>query len=123
MQVETKMGFKNPDTRCYRNSIFQMLAHAPVILHWVEWYRFQHVPQNRVCQFGQNEGRCKVCLLYDLLLTFWDSDAGDCEATLAELWDRVFPDLNGGTMTGEQDAAEFWAELYRQLSEDTRPIL
>lgn len=122
MQDQTKKGFKNPHSVCYRNAVFQMLAHTSILMHWVEWYRFNHVPAKQVCTLGKKNGRCKICLLYDVLLTFWHCEAGDCEATVTALWDRIFPDWNKGKMFGEQDAAEFWSELYRQLYEDTRPI-
>lgn len=75
-----------------------------------------------MCTAGKNHGRCKVCLLYDVLLTFWVQGAGNCEGTLSAFWDSVFPDWNDGAMTGEQDAAEFWSELYRQLAKETNSV-
>lgn len=100
-----------------------MLAHSVNLLHWFEWYRFNHVPQFGECSNGKNSGRCKSCLLYDVLITFWVQAAGNCEVTVTAFWDRFFPDWNGGAMTGEQDAAEFWDEVYRQLAEETRTLL
>lgn len=122
MGEETKTGFKNKDSVCYRNCVLQMLAHSLTLLHWLEWYRFHHVAQYKECTDGKNHGRCKLCLLYDVLLTFWVRAAGNCEVTLDALWEQVFPDWNDGTMTGEQDAAEFWSELYRQMAEDIKTI-
>lgn len=99
-----------------------MLAHSINLLHWIEWYRFKHVVPHQECTAGKNHGRCKACLLYDVILTFWVQGAGDCEITVSAFWDNFFPDWNAGLMKGEQDAAEFWSELYRQLAEDIRTI-
>ena len=123
MQAESKIGFANNGSECYRNVTFQMLLHSPVFIHWVAWYRKHHIPEGQPCKLGSFKQTCKVCLMHDLCVSYWDNNAGNYEECFQTMWERVFSDWADGNNKGQQDTTEFWPELYRQLYEDTRDLL
>ncbi|KAJ5584119.1 uncharacterized protein N7459_003919 [Penicillium hispanicum] len=122
MSVQTPAGFQNAGDECYRNVTFQMLLHAPVFLHWVDWYRRHHIPRGETCRLGEDEQECKVCLFHGFCTIYWGSDRTDYKTRFDDFWDLVFNDWAGGTNEGQQDPAEFFPELYRQFHEDVREL-
>lgn len=110
-----------------------MLFHLPVFLNWVHLYINAHCDGEGDCPKGKESGaiededtRCKLCLLSDLIDAFWDptSDEQDFGIAVEDFWEVVFQDWldgqpqGGSNPNGPQDVLEFVSEILHQLGED-----
>lgn len=99
-----------------------MLLHLPVFLNWLTHNAERHVPLGQECRIAGQAGRCKLCRFIDVMLGYW-VPSRDPNGVIQQFWTRVFQDWNGGANGGQQDAVEFWAELFRQFKVETRSLL
>jgi hypothetical protein len=99
---QESQGFTNPDgTTCYRNAILQMLFPLPIFLYWVEKAKESYVGSDGVCS-NQKENdesddefeKCKLCLLKDLINTFWSPNPNKTwfYSALDEFWRAILRD-------------------------------
>lgn len=109
-----------------------MLLHLPVFLNWVRLCVIAHVDPEGECPSGQGpdtedeDTRCKVCLLHDLIDAFWDpkGDKDDLKIALGDFWDVIYEDWvdgkpqDGDNQDDQQIIPEFISEILKQLSED-----
>jgi hypothetical protein len=110
-----------------------MLFHLPVFLNWVRLWVTAHVDPEGDCPNGQGpdttkdeDTRCKVCMLHDLIDVFWDpkKDKDDFGIALEDFWEGVFNDWledkpqDGSNHDCQHDVLEFISEILKQLSED-----
>ncbi|KAJ5156503.1 hypothetical protein N7492_009306 [Penicillium capsulatum] len=98
--LRTEKGLPNQGTVCYRNVTLQILLHAPVFLNWLAANQQRHAPR-----------AASVC-----------SGSKGSRTGLSLLWPRVFDDWDEGSHDGHQDAVEFWLDLLRQFTAQTKPL-
>lgn len=101
-----------------------MLLHFPVFLNWLDYYKDQHVEGKKACKKGVMGLPCKLCHIRALYHSYWDGE-GDQQTSFDNLADTVVFDWTekSGEHKGQQDAAEFWAEVYDQFMADTMETL
>ena len=101
-----------------------MLLHLPAFLNWLDYYKDQHVKGKKECKTGKMGLPCKLCHFRTLYHSYWNGE-GDHQTSFDNLADLIFYDWTEkyGEHRGQQDAAEFWIEVYEQLMGDTMDIL
>ncbi|KAJ5710695.1 hypothetical protein N7488_004851 [Penicillium malachiteum] len=131
-------GFANEDTLDHRNVIYQMLMHCPPFINWVENLMMVHQDKSLpklpatslpiddlIC--GHRGEECYFCAFWVIYALYWAESSPknpwsqeedhneDHHITLAEdLWDRLSGIWNP---KGQQDVAEFWPALIKELRE------
>lgn len=62
-----------------------------------------------------------MCLVYNVVIGYWGG--GKLQEAVTELEHEIHRDWDKGSHTGQQDMAEFWEEVLRQLIDQTMPQL
>lgn len=123
MAESTKVGLPNPGDLCYRNVIFQILAHTPALIHWAYWYSKHHIPEGRLCEVGDNGSICTPCYLHAFLTGYWDNREGHFDVQVENLWTVLFDGWRTENKEGQQDPAEFFQDIFYQIWGDVKLAL
>lgn len=101
-----------------------MLLHLPAFLNWLDYYKDQHIEGEKGCKTGVMGLPCRLCHMRILYHSYWDGE-GNHQTSFDNLADTVLFEWNGkyGEHKGQQDAAEFWTEVYEQFLGDMMDIL
>ena len=62
-------------------------------------------------------------MFHEVCATYWDSARTEYKTKFEEFWNHIFSAWAGGSPEGQQDSAEVFEELYRQMYKDTRELL
>ncbi|KAJ5539210.1 Peptidase C19 ubiquitin carboxyl-terminal hydrolase 2 [Penicillium frequentans] len=124
LAAATHIGFVNKGTDCYQIVTFQMLLHLPAFLNWLDYYHDQHVEGKKGCKTGVMTLACKLCHIRNLYHSCWNGE-GSHQTSFDNLANTILFDWNKkyGEHKGQQDAAEFWTEVYEQFLGDMMDIL
>ncbi|KAJ6010549.1 hypothetical protein N7451_001961 [Penicillium sp. IBT 35674x] len=124
LAAATHIGFVNKGTDCYKIVTFQMLLHLPAFLNWLDDYKHQHIEGDKGCKTGVMGLPCRLCHFRILYHSYWDGE-GNYQTSFDNLADTILLewDAKYGEHKGQQDAAEFWTEVYDQILADMMDIL
>ncbi|KAJ5645509.1 hypothetical protein N7507_011520 [Penicillium longicatenatum] len=118
----SRVGFKNVSgTDCYKIVTFQMLLHWPGLMNWLDYYADQHRESQAPCKMGAGATPCKLCRLRDLYDSYWYG-FGNRAFIFKILIEEINKDWIVENKRGQQDVAEYWTEVYRQVRYDTVDI-
>jgi hypothetical protein len=120
---KTTVGFPNILAECYRNAVFQMILHMPIFYNWLAWYKKHHAPQGHGCRLAIGFTECHVCRLADIAQAYWAGNSRSWLETFDILTQSI---LLGWKPTGagtEQDPAEYFDVLYKEIKASTKPMM
>ncbi|KAJ5928039.1 hypothetical protein N7466_006995 [Penicillium verhagenii] len=96
-----------------------MLLHWPAFLNWLDYYKDQHCEKRGICILGAEALPCKLCQFRELASIYWGTVDGDRTEKFTALTKLIGSEW-GAPPRVQQDVAEYWPEVYRQLRNETR---
>ncbi|KAI2670309.1 hypothetical protein DTO013E5_6493 [Penicillium roqueforti] len=120
---KTTVGLPNARVDCYRNVVFQMLLHMPILHNWLIWYMNHHAPRGYVCKMGEDFRRCQVCELAEVFQSYWANETRNWIYTFRYLARTILLKWKPNGENSEQDPAEYFVKVYNAIKEGIRPMM
>ena len=117
------MGFPNSGVDCYRNVVFQMILHMPILYNWLAWYKNHHAPKGYVCNMGEHSSRCRVCQLAEIFQGYWANETESWIPTFKCLAREILLQWKPNGEHSEQDPSEYFYKVYNAIKESISPMM